>query len=266
MKNYYQILGLEKSASKEEIKKAFRLYATKFHPDKQNGDKFFEERFKEINEAYEILSDDSKRNYYDLLFNQKIDSHTNTNYQKNTDQDISRREEELRRKETEIRIKKEHLERSERFKKEYELSKVIYYKDNHVIISGVNIQINNKVYSFDDFQNVKTDKEQRERTDDNESGKTIYGVISLSFIIGVFTIGAVVGVLLIIIGFLLLIYVIFSKIFKAIYLMVLDWIWPKYQLVLISKNGHKKVFESNKYRILKISKLINDAIEKYYAT
>ena len=65
MKNYYQILGLESNASKAEIKKAYRTYATKFHPDKQNGDKFFEERFKEILEAYEILSDDSKRANYD---------------------------------------------------------------------------------------------------------------------------------------------------------------------------------------------------------
>jgi DnaJ-class molecular chaperone len=40
MRNYYQILGLEINASKEDIKKAYRIYATKFHPDKQNGDKF----------------------------------------------------------------------------------------------------------------------------------------------------------------------------------------------------------------------------------
>ncbi|OYX26419.1 MAG: hypothetical protein B7Z06_05710 [Flavobacteriales bacterium 32-35-8] len=65
MKNYYQILGLERDASKEDIKKAYKTYATKFHPDKQNGDKFFEERFKEILEAYEILSDDYKKANYD---------------------------------------------------------------------------------------------------------------------------------------------------------------------------------------------------------
>jgi len=61
-KNYYEILGIEKSASKEDIKKAFRKLAHKFHPDKKGGD---ESKFKEINEAYSILSDDKKRAEYD---------------------------------------------------------------------------------------------------------------------------------------------------------------------------------------------------------
>lgn len=56
-KNYYQVLGLQEGASLEEIKKAYRLYATKFHPDKRDGDVFFKERFQEIKEAYEILID-----------------------------------------------------------------------------------------------------------------------------------------------------------------------------------------------------------------
>ncbi|MCL2040627.1 MAG: DnaJ domain-containing protein [Bacteroidales bacterium] len=68
MKNYYQVLGLEKNATPEEIKKAYKLYASKFHPDKQHEDKFFEERFKEIKEAYDILSDTGKRNTYDASF------------------------------------------------------------------------------------------------------------------------------------------------------------------------------------------------------
>jgi len=62
MKNYYDILGVSKSASKEEIKKAFRKLAHKHHPDKKGGD---EAAFKEINEAYHILTDDKKRSEYD---------------------------------------------------------------------------------------------------------------------------------------------------------------------------------------------------------
>ena len=68
-KNYYQTLGLEPNASTGEIKRAYRMYASKFHPDKQDGDEFFEERFKEILEAYQILSDEEKRTQYDLLLN-----------------------------------------------------------------------------------------------------------------------------------------------------------------------------------------------------
>ena len=62
MKDYYQILGIEKSASKDEVKKAFRKLATKYHPDKKTGD---EAKFKEISEAYSVLSDDKKRAEYD---------------------------------------------------------------------------------------------------------------------------------------------------------------------------------------------------------
>ncbi len=61
-KDYYQILGVAKGASKDEIKQAFRKLAHKYHPDKQEGDV---ERFKEINEAYTVLSDDKKRAEYD---------------------------------------------------------------------------------------------------------------------------------------------------------------------------------------------------------
>lgn len=61
-RDYYEILGVEKNASKEDVKKAFRRLAQKYHPDKEGGD---EAKFKEINEAYQILSDDKKRAEYD---------------------------------------------------------------------------------------------------------------------------------------------------------------------------------------------------------
>ncbi len=64
-KDYYEILGLKKDASQEEIKRAFRRLARKYHPDLNPGDKTSEQRFKEINEAYEVLSDPKKRADYD---------------------------------------------------------------------------------------------------------------------------------------------------------------------------------------------------------
>ena len=66
-KDYYKVLGISKSASADDIKKAFRKLARKYHPDVNPGDKKAEEKFKEINEAYEVLSDPDKRNKYDTL-------------------------------------------------------------------------------------------------------------------------------------------------------------------------------------------------------
>ena len=64
-RDYYEVLGVEKSASAEEIKKAYRKKAMKYHPDRNPGDKEAEEKFKELGEAYEVLSDDDKRARYD---------------------------------------------------------------------------------------------------------------------------------------------------------------------------------------------------------
>lgn len=64
-RDYYEVLGLKKGASADEIKKAFRKLAVKYHPDKNQGDKKAEDRFKEINEAYAVLSDPQKKSQYD---------------------------------------------------------------------------------------------------------------------------------------------------------------------------------------------------------
>ena len=67
MKDYYTLLGVSKTATADEIKKAYRRLALKYHPDRNKGDKEAEEHFKEINEAYAVLSDQEKRHQYDMF-------------------------------------------------------------------------------------------------------------------------------------------------------------------------------------------------------
>lgn len=84
MKNYYEILGLEPNATNDEIKTAFRKLSMKFHPDKNDGDNYFEQWTKKVNEAYETLGNNEKKRIYDENLNgnysrkQNVNSHSST--------------------------------------------------------------------------------------------------------------------------------------------------------------------------------------------
>lgn len=79
-RDYYEVLGVEKSASADEIKKAYRKMAMKYHPDRNPGDKEAEAKFKEAGEAYEVLSDDEKRSRYDQYGHQGVDPNFNPGF------------------------------------------------------------------------------------------------------------------------------------------------------------------------------------------
>ena len=106
MRDYYYILGITQNATEQEIKTAYRKLSMKFHPDKNSGEKFFEERFKEIQEGYEILSNQTKRREYDSKLNQFNSTRTNRDNLKNEEEELKRKfEEEFRKREDEIKRK-----------------------------------------------------------------------------------------------------------------------------------------------------------------
>lgn len=84
-RDYYEILGIERNSSKEDIKKAYRKLAMQYHPDRNQGNKEAEEKFKEAAEAYEVLSDDDKRSKYDRFGHAGLkggqDYHTYSNFE-----------------------------------------------------------------------------------------------------------------------------------------------------------------------------------------
>ncbi len=104
MKDFYYILGVSEHASDQEIKTAYRKLSLKFHPDKNNGEKFFEERFKQIQEAYKELSNPTSRKQYDEKLHQFNSSKYNRDNLKYKEEELRRKfEEQLRKKEEEIR-------------------------------------------------------------------------------------------------------------------------------------------------------------------
>ena len=101
MKNYYDILGITPDATQEEIKGAFRKLSIKFHPDKNEGDKFFEEHFKLVGEAYEVLSHPEKRENYNKKwkeFNEIDQAQDLAEELKGKERDLFRKEFDLRKK------------------------------------------------------------------------------------------------------------------------------------------------------------------------
>lgn len=79
MKDYYEILGVPRNAGTEEIKKAYRNLAFKYHPDRNPNDKAAEERFKEISKAYAVLGDERKRNEYNMSGSSSYGDSTSSN-------------------------------------------------------------------------------------------------------------------------------------------------------------------------------------------
>lgn len=153
-KNYFQVLGLDSTATLDEIKKAYRIYVIKYHPDKNNGDKFFEERFKEVSEAYEYLLN----NINNTRFEEKS-TFFNSYYSQKNNINITLLTEKLK-KEEKIRkhLEKELLIRESKIKEinQYNLKEnIVYLNKGNIFINGNRIKVNNIVISINDIKEIK---------------------------------------------------------------------------------------------------------------
>jgi len=91
LRNHYEILGVPRNASGDEIKQAFRRLARRYHPDVNPGDKVAEEKFKDINEAYEILSDDGRRAQYDQFSRAVGNKYSRPGFNRNANRNNNKR-------------------------------------------------------------------------------------------------------------------------------------------------------------------------------
>lgn len=145
IKNHYQILGISRNADSKEIKQAYKKLAVKFHPDKNNGDKYFEERFKEIQESYEILINQQKKSEYDRIYDSFFSnkqrenySHSQSTYKNTSTSNSNQKETEQKREEK----KKEDAEkrRVSNIKKNAELAfedKAWIFVANFTVIGSI---------------------------------------------------------------------------------------------------------------------------------
>ena len=101
MKNYYDVLGVDRNATIEEIRMAYKILVKKFHPDANPDQReFFEKKSKELNEAHEMLSNSSKREAYDIRLDNFLHNR-NTNSQNKQNEERQRKQEEFRNKQEE---------------------------------------------------------------------------------------------------------------------------------------------------------------------
>ena len=122
MRNYYEILGVDRVASKDEIKTAYRKISLKIHPDVNEGDTFFTELFKNINEAHEVLSDDDKRRNYDAQLDGKNEGQENFRQEeaRRKQEEELKKEGELKRNEQQARAAEEKLREARKRQEEHD--------------------------------------------------------------------------------------------------------------------------------------------------
>lgn len=112
MNTFYDILGIAPNASKEDIKKAYRKLSIKFHPDKNDGDAFFSQMFRQVNDAYNTLISDEERRKYDLKLRGHEQSRSHAERLKNLEKELAYKEQLLKEKERDSFLQRQRPQQS----------------------------------------------------------------------------------------------------------------------------------------------------------
>lgn len=198
-KNYYQVLGLDSSATEEDIKNAYRLFVKKFHPDKQNGDKFFEDRFKEVREAYEYLlnpsaykytSQERKKTYKDTsieienyLLKEKLKKENLLRETLELEIKKLKKEQETAKLQDKLKIKEEEYNT---------LENTIFLKKGNTVVNGNTITVDKLVIPLKDITNI-------ELITHSNKNKRRFGYFLIVF--GLFTLTILIGFVIIYFGY-----------------------------------------------------------------
>lgn len=163
MKDYYKTLDLNFGAKEGDIKKAYRSLAQKYHPDKHFGNKKYDELFKEINEAYSILSEPSKKLSYDIRYRDyffKQSSSTNTN---NTNTSSGSNSESTQREESSTNTKENNQQATSMNKETFTENTFYNNKVFRFIILLIGIGIGTLIYKWKDISSYYDEKESKEK-------------------------------------------------------------------------------------------------------
>lgn len=167
MKDYYKILELKFGAKEEDIKKAYRILAQKYHPDKHFGNKKYDELFKEINEAYSVLSEPLKKSSYDIKYRNYFfqqSSSTNTN---NTSSSSGNNQNSNTKKEENTGDTKTNTHQANSMNKETFSDKSKFYNNNTfrfvflILVAGIVFLI----YKWKDISAYYDEKDRKEKYD-----------------------------------------------------------------------------------------------------
>jgi len=152
MTNYYDLLGIPTTASADEIKKAYKKYAKKLHPDLHQNDDVHSRVFQQIHKAYEVLTDPQQRRSYDQRLNTRQNHFSDKEKQLlKKEQQLYQKEVELSRMASSLKIQQENIEQQKRKIRQQSLGNKAFYKSGKIEVNTTFLRVGNDKYYYENY-------------------------------------------------------------------------------------------------------------------